>query len=388
MAGRGIANTVRGRAPRWVLLAAIIVASRVVSTGWLLLFAARQGDNAWTEARPSLWDFSRIWDAHWYRIIAEVGYPAELPLTDSGEVGENAWAFMPVYPFLVRALMAVTGGSFAVVSVIVSVAAFAAFIVLLDRLFRTVLPARQALAAVAVVAFSPVSPIFQVGYAESLGMLLVVAVLWAAARGRFVVAAALMVVAALTRPVGVPLALWSGIMLVVTWRRSDRNRRGYGALSVVGASAAALWPAIAWLVTGRVSAYLDTEFAWRRAYTDGQHLPWGTGWWHSAQWWFHEAGPWVLGAVAVTAIVIAALPATRRMGTVLGVWTVSYLTYLVVVLFPQSSIFRLLAPMFPLAVPLARTRWSTGIAIMAGILLQYVWIDACWRVSDLDWTPP
>ena len=39
------------------------------------------------------------------------GYPSELPLTDSGAVAENQWAFMPVYAYLAKGLRRCSVGS-------------------------------------------------------------------------------------------------------------------------------------------------------------------------------------------------------------------------------------------------------------------------------------
>lgn len=388
MAARSLNSRVSlGSVPRWLALVGIIVASRVVSTSMLLWFADGQAENPWTAAKPDLFDFSRIWDSHWYRIIAETGYPTELPLDDEGRVQENAWAFMPLFPILVRGVMAFTGVPFAVVSVIVSTLAFAGFIVVADRLFRRFLGDAGSLAAVAVVAFVPVSPVFQVGYAESLGMLFLAIVLVGLTERRWWVAGIFIPLAALTRPLGVPLALALFVLTVWTWRdRRDRKAR-IGLTAVAGLSAVA-WPIIAAFVTGRPTAYLDTEFAWRRPYVGDEPHVWGTGWWQSAEWWFPGNGPWVIGGLLLVIVVLAFFPATRRIGTVALVWSASYFVYLVVVLFPQSSLFRLLAPMFPLAGIVARNRWATALSIVAGIVGQFFWVKWFWSVEGSDWTPP
>lgn len=373
--------------PRWLALLGIIVVSRIVSTGILLWFANSQPENPWTAAQPNLLDFSRIWDSHWYRIIAESGYPTELPLDENGRVGENAWAFMPIYPFIVRGLMAFTSAPFALVSVVVSTIAFAGFIVVADRLFRRFLGDSAALAAVAVVAFAPVAPVFQVGYAESLGMLFLVTVLVGLVERRWWMVALFVPLASLTRPLGVPLALALLVIALVNWRQGG-DRVPMALLTVVAGMSALAWPAIAAFTTGRPTAYLDTELAWRRPYIGDNEHAWGTGWWESAKWWFPEAAPWVIAGIALTVVVVAVLPATRRMGFVPLVWSASYLTYLVVVLFPQSSLFRLLAPMFPLAGVVARSRKATLVSIALGIVGQYFWVKWFWSVDDSDWTPP
>ncbi|CAB4863639.1 unannotated protein [freshwater metagenome] len=376
-----------GRARRWLALAGIIIASRLVSTGMLLWFANGQAENPWTAENPDLFEFSRIWDSHWYRIIAETGYPAELPIDDDGRVGENAWAFMPVYPLIVRGLMAMTDAPFAIVSVVVSTVAFALFIVVADRFFRRIIGDSASLAALAVIAFAPVAPVYQVGYAESLGMLFLAVVMVGLTERRWWLAALFIPLAALTRPVGVPLTLTIAIMAVMAWRgRSDRGPLA-GLVVLAGLSAVA-WPAIAWGVTGRPTAYIETEVAWRRPYIGNNGHGWGTGWWDSAVWWFHDDAPWVIGGLALFFVIVALLPATRRLGVVALAWTGSYVVYLVMVLFPQSSIFRLFIPLFPLAGVVARNRTFSIVAVAVGIVGQFFWVKWCWSVEGSDWTPP
>jgi len=328
-----------------------------------------------------------MWDSHWYRIIAEVGYPAELPIGDDGRVGENAWAFMPVYPLLVRVLMVVTGLPFALVSVALSTIAFAFFVVVADRFFRRIVGDSASLAALAVVAFAPVAPIYQVGYAESLGMLFLAVVMVGLAEKRWWLVALFIPLAALTRPVGVPLALTIAFIAVVAWRARD-NRGPLASLTVLGGLSTVAWPAIAWWVTGRPTAYIETELAWRRPYTGADEHGWGTGWWDSAVWWFHDDAPWVIGGLALVVVIVAALPATRRLGAVSLAWTTSYVVYLVMVLFPQSSIFRLLIPIFPIAGVIARNRSLSLVAVFVGIVGQFFWVKWFWSVEGSDWTPP
>lgn len=377
----------RGNLPRWLSLAGIIVGSRLVSTAMMLWFASGQAENPWTAEKPDLFEFSRIWDSHWYRIVAENGYPTELPLDDDGRVTENAWAFMPVYPFLVRILMVWTGASFALISVVVSTVAFAAFILVADRFFRRIVGDTAALAALAIIAFAPVAPIYQVGYAESLGMLFLAVALVGLAEKRWWLVTLFVPLAALTRPVGVPLALTVFIIAVMAWREQRQRGVLIGLVGLAGLSAIA-WPAIAGLVTGRPSAYLDTELAWRRPYTGDVEHGWGTGWWDSAVWWFHDAAPWVIGALVLAAVIIAVLPATRRLGAVALAWTASYVAYLVLVFFPQSSIVRLFIPIFPLAGAVARNRTLSLVTVILGIVGQFFWVKWFWSVEGSDWTPP
>ena len=98
VADRRLSTRVRVRwrvGPWWVKVLTIFVASRIVTTALLLGYAAIQPANAWTAQSPNYFDFAKIWDGHWYYIISVAGYPSTLPLTDAGQVGESAWAFMP-----------------------------------------------------------------------------------------------------------------------------------------------------------------------------------------------------------------------------------------------------------------------------------------------------
>ena len=106
--------------PWWLRVVVLWTLSRVVTTWMMLVFAAWQGPNQWTGAHPDYLQFAQFWDSGWYHTIATTGYPAVLPFID-GHVAANAWAFMPGYPFLVRALMEVTALPWEPVSVFVSI---------------------------------------------------------------------------------------------------------------------------------------------------------------------------------------------------------------------------------------------------------------------------
>ncbi|HWR84931.1 MAG TPA: hypothetical protein VN200_02930 [Rhodoglobus sp.] len=393
---------VRWHARTWVRILAIFVASRVVTTTIMLVFAAQQQANAWTGARPGYFDFARLWDAHWYYIIAVAGYPPELPMTDDGHVGESAWAFMPVYPAIVRALMFATGAPFSVVAVLVSVAAAAGAAFAFHRLLRLHLPEGSALFGVALFCFAPLSPILQVGYAESLHLLLLTVALILLVERRYWALLPVIAVMALTRPSGLAFALT--MLLHVGWRwwrrRDDPFPLGERIASVTAGLFSAVmgvaWLLIAAAVTGSLTAYLDTELAWRSSYIGYGELapfaPWiqGALWW--ADWWGLPA--WLLVVVLGLAVVgfSAALftPPFRRLGVDLRFWLVSYALYLLAVFFPQSSTPRLLLPTFPLFGAVAQ---PASIVYRVGIVLLFIlgqvgWVHIAWWADGVDWTPP
>ena len=74
--------------PWWGKVGVIWVLSRLVTTALVLVLASVQGQNAWTAAKPGYADFANMWDGRWYNIVAVSGYPAVLPITLDGHIGE------------------------------------------------------------------------------------------------------------------------------------------------------------------------------------------------------------------------------------------------------------------------------------------------------------
>ena len=54
-------------------------------------------------------DVTNNWDGTWYERVVIQGYPSHLPIDSSHAVGQNTWAFYPLFPRLVAVLMQVTG---------------------------------------------------------------------------------------------------------------------------------------------------------------------------------------------------------------------------------------------------------------------------------------
>ncbi|MCU1415734.1 MAG: Membrane protein [Microbacteriaceae bacterium] len=388
--------------PWWVKVFIIWGLSRIVTTILLQLFAFWQADNPWTTAQPDYLSYAQLWDSTWYHIVAVSGYPSSLPHDAAGHVTQNAWAFLPAYPLLVRIFMLVTTLSWPIVSVVISFLFSLAAALMFYRLMRVTAPARAVMFSVVLFCFAPLSPILQVSYAESMYLFLLVLALYLLVRRHYVVLLPVIAIAALTRPSGLALALALGLHVIHRWfiRRRDPFTANEAVLSI-GATLFALimgfaWPITAWLVTGNINAYTDTELAWRSDYVGWQAgLAPFSSWLQAAGFW---AGQWGIGvwAYVLLAVVIVGfalvlfLPAVRRLGADLRLWLVSYAVYLLAVFFPQSSTFRLLIPMFPLlgavAQPVSRIyRVSLVVLMIAG---QFGWLYICWWVNGYDWTPP
>jgi hypothetical protein len=383
--------------PWWGRVLAIWALSRVVTTALVLALANVQGPNAWTGARPSYVDFANIWDGRWYNIVAGWGYPSELPVDATGQVAENAWAFMPGYPVIVRGFMEASGLPWAPVAVFVSLAFSLGTALVFYRLLIRVLGSSSALFAVVLFCVAPLSPILQFGYAESMYLFFLTLALLFLIDRRYALLFPVIAIMALTRPSGLAFALALGLHVVHRWftRRRDpfpvRERVLAASVAVFSGLMGLAWPAAAWAVTGSITAYTDTELAWRAPYIGHQELIPFTAWFQSGVWWLGMP----LGIVAVAALILAfglALfaPAVKRLGVDLRFWVASYALYLLAVFFPQSSTFRLLMPLFPLLGAIAQptSKLYRAALVVLSIAGQWGWLLICWGVDGADWTPP
>ncbi|MCU1596617.1 MAG: hypothetical protein QOK08_1877 [Actinomycetota bacterium] len=389
--------------PWWVKVLVIFAASRVVTTVIMLIFAAIQPANPWTLAHPDYFSFAGIWDGAWYHIVSVSGYPKTLPLID-GHINQNTWAFLPAYPFLVGGLVAVTTLPFTVVGVFVSVGFAAGAALVFYKILLLKLGSNTAMFSVVLFCVAPLSPIFQVDYAESMQLFFLACALYFLQQRRYWAMLPFVAIASFTRPGMLAFALAMGLHVIYRWvvRRREPFRAGEQIAAVSATIASALlgyaWPAIAGWVTGVPDAYTATELSWRAPYVGWAPLipfePWIAG----ANWWIARAGiPGTLvpGLLLVAAIILfGALlftPAVKRLGVDLRFWVASYVLYLLAVFFPQSSVFRIFVPAFPLlgAIAQPRSRLYRVIVVLLFIAGQVAWVYMTWWFSDADdFTPP
>lgn len=389
------ALSVAGRWPWWLQVGAIYLGARLISACIFMAAALHQGTNPWFPAKPDYWNFINIWDARWYGEVAANGYPSELPLNDSGNVQENAWAFYALFPVLGRVLSGLTGlPPAASLTVIAMVAGLGAAMVTY-RLFRHKASHTAALWGIVFFSSFPVAPVLQVPYAESLNLLLLASALLLLVRRQYLWAMPVVLLMCLSRPTGVPFAAMAGLLLCYRlWQhfRPAGRREGSGhslrelwslaGLTVVSGVGALMWPGIAWLVTGDIGAYTKTETVWR-GHDLVPFMPWfDTG--------ILLFGP-VLGILApfvfvvVFGLVMVTRP-VRALGIELRLWCICYMGYLLVFLHPQTSTFRMLLPLFPLALSAALVSRSGAyrtVVAMMFVLLQIVWIVWLWAWAQL-----
>lgn len=385
------------RVPEWAAVLAVFAVSRLFTAAVTLAVARTQAASGWAPAQPSYGQFTTIWDSGWYQQIYDHGYPSRLPLNPDGTVAQNAWAFYPLYPALVRALNAVTGLGWTQLAPAVSLVLAAFAVLVVHRLFRQYADPGTALAGVAVVCFLPPSAVLQYGYAESLHLLLLALALLLVCRRRYLAGAPVVLAMGLTRPTGVPFGLALAALFVVRVLRRRRDPfpprevlglLAAGAASVVGAFSLYL---AAWWATGVRTAYTDTEAAWRGGAIVPVE-PWvGLGRQLVGDAW---GGPLLVGVLAVVLAAVWSRPmrAGGRAGdAVLSLWCTAYLAYIVVFFFPQTSTWRILLPLFPLALGWARAcrpAWARVLTVLALAVLQVWWIAVLWRFTPPADFPP
>ena len=213
-----------------------VSARLLMAVGFVVAMAAT--DRLTPGSRPTaLTEGLVAWDGTWYRDIAAHGY-GSLPL--------EGLRFFPLFPLLGRVLSIFTFGQTGIALVVIANVASFALAIAIRRLVRfergnTALADR----AVWLICLFPGAFVLSWAYAEALWLLAAVVAFWAMRSRRWwwVVAAGL--VAGLTRPLGIALAVPAAIELVRIWRNADTRERSIGVLAVaspaLGTGAYLLW---------------------------------------------------------------------------------------------------------------------------------------------------
>ncbi|MCL2090733.1 MAG: hypothetical protein FWH11_05845 [Micrococcales bacterium] len=447
----------------WVQTIAVYTLSRL----WLVVVftqaAAHQPLNGWTTTvSPSYLDFvANQFDGQWYRGIAEcgpppngsvppgcgfggLGYPDELPPDGPDGVKQNAWAFFPAFPLLVRTVTNLTGGTWTVTAPLVATVLGALAMLVVYRLVvdgaRSAVAVRPGLplATVAVVCVFPTAPVLQTAYTESLALLLIALSLWALVRRWYILAAPAVVALGFTRAVALPMAVVVVVHAAARWWTARRARdpapahdgdgasgcdapaRGpddvpvrhwvqIGALFVVAVVSGFCWPWLTARQTGTPDAYLQTQEAWRATGAE----PFAG--WRIAQFWvgrllaqlgidpdgldlrvLQTTTVVLIIAVLVLVVTLLVVPAGRRTGPELVAWSAGYLGYIAAVVELGSSLARFLLLAFPMAAvsvglvtrPVWARRAWLALLLVVMAALQAVWVYEIWTYGiNGDWPP-
>ena len=519
----------------------------------------------WSAAKPSYLQHVAFWDSEWYYRVATQGYPesTSLPIGQDGRVGQNTWAFMPIYAYLSGGLAKLLSANYYTCAVVVAWLGSALAALGLDAWMRPRVGKAASLLGVAIFFTCGPAIILQLPYAESLGLALVAIGFAVLAKRRFAWAMVVFVLAAFTRPIGVPLGaalgLWwvweelraRGLISASRFDASFSSARVYadadpyaanydaavpvpneaaiasfetapdltasasfetapqaisappseagtvspseaGAVgtettdsahagpqagdfetsgseasdssanesatsaiasfeaapiaasaeaspdydvvanyeaatasnapapapappalpsftpmdlsplplsskdrlwlfvtAAVTCAAALTWPLLAWIATGRMSAYVDTETAWR-----GVDLAPFEAWINrSASFGGAHAGVIGLFGVLVLSVCVLSWPQLRQLGRLTWMWCVCYWVYLLIFFDPSSSVFRMLLMVAPLAWAVAvklSKRPRAALAVLAvGVISQVLWVAWVWDYGSISilWVP-
>ncbi len=170
------------------------------------------------------------WDAGWYETIARVGY---------APLGNQSLRFFPAVPLLTHVIAWVPGvDDGAALVVLANLAALAATAMLFVLARRELGDRAAARRSIWILSLLPSAFVLVMGYAESLLLVFAIGCFLALRRGaerrpRFDVAGVLAFGAALTRPVGVLLALAVAAELIRWWPRLNRRARLIGLVATV-----------------------------------------------------------------------------------------------------------------------------------------------------------
>lgn len=408
----------------------------------------------WSAAKPSYLQHVAFWDSEWYYRVATQGYPdsISLPIGQDGRVGQNTWAFMPIYAYLSGGLAKLLSANYYTCAVVVAWLGSALAALGLDAWMRPRVGKAASLLGVAIFFTCGPAIILQLPYAESLGLALVAIGFAVLAKRRFAWAMVVFVLAAFTRPIGVPLGAALGLWwvweelrargLISTSRfdasfssarvyadadpyaanydaapsetppipspapappalpsftpmdlspmpLSSKDRLWLFVTAIVTCAAALTWPLLAWIATGRMSAYVDTETAWR-----GVDLAPFEAWINrSASFGGTHAGVIGLFGVLVLSVCVLSWPQLRQLGRLTWMWCVCYWVYLLIFFDPSSSVFRMLLMVAPLAWAVAVklvSRPRAALAVLTvGVVTQVLWVAWVWDYGSISilWVP-
>ncbi len=386
----------RDRYALWFPLLAYAI-TRAIDAVFIVLLAQRQVAMTGIDpnirlsfpspADPGYGVVATNWDGQWYRLIAEQGYPLELPVDAAGQVVMNQWAFFPLFPVTTGFLTRLTGLPFTTVAPLLNLALGAVAMVLMYRLLSLRLSRFAASATVVMTCCFMSAPTMQLSYTEGLALMLVCLNLLLLRNRRYAWFAVAALALSLTRPIALVLVP----VVAAHWlaRRRDPDdasfpseRRRIALLVPWCIGVTGTWPVIAALTTGDLMAYPKTMAAWK---VYGQNIPIGS--WFGRMIRDHGVVLGLLICVLVPALIFFAVrrPAAKAWGPEVRTWAWAYPAYLFAVTAPGPSIIRYMLLAFPLMWPVPDKVLDVDVAklqkyvvlpvvALLGLALQWYWI--------------
>ena len=206
------------------------------------------------------------WDSQWLIQAAEDGWP-DLNLSAGAEnVPSSTWAWPPLAPLLARwSALFLGGGAIEPILVVVNLIGGAVAAVVLFKLVTDFWGAQAGFLSAVVWMAMPGSPVLVMGYAEGLFVAFAFSALWALQRHHYILSAALLIPAGLTKLQVVPFALAVVGVLLYRWWRSGFTapRLPVVATSVLLAGVSMFaWPIYVAVRLGSLDAYSQVRSTW------------------------------------------------------------------------------------------------------------------------------
>ena len=198
------------------------------------------------------------WDAAHYVAVARLGYgDPNSPSVDGG------LGFFPLYPLLMRALVAVSGvdataGAYAAAGIAVSNACFVLAVALLAGTANELAGERVALETTLLFAVAPFGYFFNAAYSESLFLLISLLALWLGRRGQWWAAGLVAGLGSATRLIGLAIG---PALLYLAYRRGA-NPRDLLAIALLSPSGLAAYFLYSWIEHDDVFAYFTAQSEW------------------------------------------------------------------------------------------------------------------------------
>jgi len=349
-------------------------------------------------ASPGYLGLVTNWDGQWYERIATLGYHLPGPGDPGAADTLHTFAFLPVFPTVVGAMMTVTGLSFAVCATLINLAAGGAAIVVMFALVERTAGRFAAAVAVLFTSCFVAAPLFQAAYSESISLLLVCTVLQLIAQRRYPWAVVAVILLSLTRLVTPPLAVVAIVHAVVRFRHraEDPIRRGeavwLAVLALVSAASVSLWSTITSSITSGVAVTGADRGSVSSAVRAGR-LGWFTNSYEHIGW----IGVTGLALLAVLFVTLAFSPLTRRWGLEVRTWFAIYPIFLLFTAGVHTGMLRYLLLAFPLAllmigsprphtIPRRRAALVVTVCVIS-LALQIPWVTHALVVTPLAGKP-
>ncbi|MFC7595418.1 hypothetical protein ACFQU3_08900 [Terrabacter sp. GCM10028922] len=361
-----------------------------------------------TPASPGLGGLLTNWDGQWYERIAVDGYPTGAEARSANDAW--TWAFPPLFPMLVRLVMALTGLGFPAASVVLNLVLGGVATALLYCLLRASLSGTLATAGALSLSVFMSAPLFGLAYSEPAALVLLLVALRATLAQRYTAGLLAVILLAFTRPVAVPLAAVFAVHWWLRWRSRRTAQLGPGTHLILAANTLAamaspfLWNAIATVCFGSAASPAEQSdsplsgVARTASMISTFEFGWLGGVWRIAG----TAGVLLVILVAGLALGLA-VTTSGRLGLPieLRVWGVTYTAFVLLVTPPTPGLIRYLLLAAPLLIavhvqPLAWRKRAAGLVLFGvitavGLWSQWFWIRYLYILdpapAQLPWPP-